>query len=69
LPHLDYDVEFGLNVNIMNGLMLLSSLILLVLQIIYLCHHKQWTKEQAEAAPTLDENKKGKKKQEKIQVR
>jgi hypothetical protein len=69
LPHLDYDVEFGLNVNIMNGLMLFSSLILLVLQIIYLCHHKQWTKEQAETAPTLDENKKGKKKQEKIQVR
>lgn len=53
----------------MNGLMLLSTLVIFVLQMIYLYHHKKWTKEQADAAPTLDENKRGKKKQEKMQVR
>ncbi len=45
-PKFDYEVEMGLNLNVMTGLLLLSTVILLIFQVIYLCYHSRASAEQ-----------------------
>lgn len=51
----------ALNLNVMSGLLLLSTLVLLVLQLIYLYNHSKATSEQLQKAPVVEETKKNSK--------